>query len=177
MWWMSTRTTPFGTPLTGRGGRFAPRTVVRSFVVATFSSVTRQHVLQALAEYDVRGGEEFLEAYGFGPLAGYALVHEGRSYDVRAVLGVAHRFATGRLATADEFSSGVQGPVAILRKRGFEVSEPAPPSRAAPARAARSPRIPRTPVARSAAAREVPAAICPTCSMALPATGICDDCG
>jgi hypothetical protein len=150
---------------------------VRSFVVATFSSVTRQHLLQALAEYDARGGEQFREVYGFGPSEAYTLVHEGRSYDVKAILGVAHRFATGRLAPPDEFNSDIQSAVAIVRKRGFEVSEPASASRATPSRAPRAARTPRTPVARSAAARETPPAICPTCSMTLPATGICDECG
>jgi len=161
------------------GDRLLPRFVVRSLVVATFSSVTRQHVLQALAEYDARGGEEFLEVYGFGPSRGYTLIHEGRSYDSRAVLGVAHRFATGRLATSDEFNGGMHGAVAILRKRGFEVTEPASASRATPVRTPRAPRTPRatrSPATRSPA-RETPVAICPTCSMALPATGVCDDCG
>ena len=161
------------------GDRLLPRFVVRSLVVATFSSVTRQHVLQALAEYDARGGEEFLEVYGFGPSRGYTLIHEGRSYDSRAVLGVAHRFATGRLATSDEFNGGMHGAVAILRKRGFEVTEPASASRATPVRTPRAPRTPRatrSPATRSPA-RETPPAICPTCSMALPATGVCDDCG
>jgi len=120
------------------GDRLLPRFVVRSLVVATFSSVTRQHVLQALAEYDARGGEEFLEVYGFGPSRGYTLVHEGRSFDARAILGVAHRFATGRLATSDEFSGDMQGAVAILRKRGFEVTEPASASRATPVRTPRA---------------------------------------
>jgi hypothetical protein len=142
--------------------------------VATFSSVTRQHILQALAEYDARGGEEFLKVYGFGPSRDYTLVHEGRSYDSRAILGVAHRLATGRLATSDEFNGGMQGPVAIVRKRGFEVSEPPSASRATHARASRTA---RAPVVRSTAARETPAAICPTCSMTLPATGVCDECG
>ena len=155
------------------GDRLLPRFVVRSLVVATFSSVTRQHVLQALAEYEARGGEEFLEVYGFGPSRGHALIHEGRSYDSRAILGVAHRFATGRLATSDEFSGGMQGAVAILRKRGFEVSEPASVSRATRPRASRTTRSPAT----RSPARETPVAICPTCSMALPATGVCDDCG
>jgi len=161
------------------GDRLLPRFVVRSLVVATFSSVTRQRVLQALAEYDARGGEEFLEVYGFGPSRGYTLIHEGRSYDSRAVLGVAHRFATGRLATSDEFNGGMHGAVAILRKRGFEVTEPASASRATPVRTPRAPRTPRatrSPATRSPA-RETPPAICPTCSMALPATGVCDDCG
>ena len=147
--------------------------------MATFSSVMRQHVLQALAEYDARGGEEFLDAYGFGPFPGYALLHEGRSYDVRAVLGVAHRFATGRLATSDEFSNGIQGPIAILRKRGFDVSEPAVAVRPTAVRATRPTRTAptrRTSAVRSTAAREAPPAICPTCSMVLPATRICDYC-
>ncbi len=150
--------------------------------MATFSSVTRQHVLQAIAEYDSRGGEEFLEAYGFAPSGDHPLVHEGRQYDPRAILGVAHRFATGRLATSEEFHDGVQGAAAILRKRGFEVTEPAGTQRASLPRTARraTPRASRPtarPGARSAAARETPPAICPTCSMALPATGVCDTCG
>jgi len=142
--------------------------------VATFSSVTRPHILQALAEYDARGGVEFLEVYGFGPSRGHTLVHEGRSYDAKAILGVAHRFATGRLATSEEFNGSMRGAVAILRKRGFEVSEPTSASHATPVRASRTT---RTPGARSTAARETPAAICPTCSMTLPATGVCDECG
>jgi hypothetical protein len=158
--------------------------VVRCLVVATFSSVTRQHILQAIAEYDARGGEEFLEVYGFGPSRSYTLVHEGRSYDAKAILGVAHRFATGRLATSDELDAGSRAAVAIMRKRGFEVSEPTSASHATPVRALRTTRptatrstVARSAVARSTAARETPAAICPTCSMTLPATGICDECG
>jgi len=150
---------------------------VRSHVVATFSSVSRQHVLQAIAEYDARGGSEFLDVYGFAPTEEYALVHEGRSYDSRALLGVAHRYATGRLATSEEFGSDVVGAVTILRKRGFEVTEPRSTYRPPPARAARAPRAPRTPVARATPVREAAPAICPTCSMTLPATGICDECG
>ena len=142
--------------------------------MATFSSVTRHHVLQALAEYDTRGGEEFLDLYGFTPARGYTLVHESRSYDAKAILGVAHRHATGRLATSEDVTNGIAGAVAILRKRGFDVSEPASAPRAPQPRSRRPSRAPAT---RAAATREAPATICPTCSMALPATGICDDCG
>src|SRR6185369_8388684 len=116
---------------------------------------------QAIAEYDERGGEEFLELYGFAPAPGYAVVHEGRSYDARAVLGVAHRFATGRLATTDEFHGGMQSAVSILRKRGFEVTEPASAPRAAPVRATRT-RTPAVRTPRATATREAPVAVCPT---------------
>ncbi|WP_378099347.1 hypothetical protein [Cellulomonas sp. T2.31MG-18] len=152
--------------------------------MATFSSVTRQHVIQTLSEYDERGGAEFLRLYGFPPQDEYTVVHEGLSYDARAVLGVAHRLATGRLAPADEFH-GMDAAVALLRKRGFEVHEPFSASAAravAPRPAARTrSSAPRTPSSRTAASRsavvdEAPA-ICPTCFMTLPATGICDTCG
>ena len=122
--------------------------------MATFSSVSRQNVLQAIAEYDSRGDTGFLDVYGFEPFPGYALVHDGRSYDLRAVVGVAHRFATGRLATAEEFGSSRDGAIAILRKRGFDVTEPAVTVRPAPVRAARAPRAARTPVVRATAVRE-----------------------
>ena len=166
------------------GGAAGALIDVRCLVVATYSSVTRAHLLAALAEHDARGGAEFLDLYGFEAGSPYTLVHEGRVYDVIAILGVAHRFATGRLATPGEFASGIQAAVAILRKRGFEVSEPASASYASPPRAARGPRstaarstTPRPASARAAAVREAPAAICPTCFMTLPATGICDQCG
>lgn len=146
--------------------------------MATFSSVTRTHVLQALAEYDARGGEAFLDVYGFEPTPGHVLLHECRDYDTKAVLGVAHRFATGRLATAEEVTAGMAGAVAILRKRGFEVTEPAGAARAPVTRSStpRGARAPRTPTARATATREAPPRLCPTCSMTLPATGICDYC-
>jgi hypothetical protein len=151
--------------------------------VATFSAVTRQHVLQAIAEYDSRGADDFLGVYGYVPSADYTLQHDGRDYDSQAILGVAHRYATGRLAAAHEFSNGPSGTSAILRKRGFEVTEPAPPSRPAPAAPTRAPRTttPRTTTTRTrATARPAvvdrPVALCPTCSMVLPGTGVCDYC-
>ncbi len=149
--------------------------------MATFSSVTRQHILQAIAEHDTRGSAEFLALYGFEASAGYPLLHDGREYDSVAIVGVAHRYATGRLAGPHEFHDGARGAAGLLSKRGFEIVAPAAaPAVVRPAAArTRAPRAaaPRTPRARASAAREVPAAICPTCSMALPATGICDDCG
>jgi len=151
--------------------------------VATFSSVTRQHVLAALAEHDARGAEEFLALYGFEPSAG-TVRHEGRTYDARAILGVAHRYATGRLARQEEFHGELQA-TGLLSKRGFEVTEPPSARRAASApttsRATRATRAPRAsatrPTTRTPVREERPLAICPTCFTALPATGVCDTCG
>ncbi|MCC2309374.1 hypothetical protein [Cellulomonas chengniuliangii] len=143
--------------------------------------MAKQHILQAIAEYDDRGSDSFHHVFGLGLSTDYTLLHEGRSYDAKAILGVAHRFATGRLASVAEVDGGLPNSVEILRKRGFEVTEPASASRAAarPARAARAPRAPRaatTTATRPAPVREAPVAICPTCSMTLPATGVCDTC-
>lgn len=152
--------------------------------MATFSAVTRQHILQAIAEYDSRGRDDFLGVYGYDQSVGYTLEHDGRTYDPAAVLGVAHRYATGRLAPSHEFSDGLAGATAILRKRGFDVTEPASarPAVVAPARRAPAARKtaaatrPSTRTTTRAAAPERPVAMCPTCSMVLPATGICDYC-
>lgn len=156
--------------------------------MATFSAVTRQHLLQAIAEHDERGAEGFLGVYGFTPVPDLQLVHEGRSYDSTAILGVAHRFATGRLATSDEFHDDLAAVAAVLRRRGFEVTGPAvatvvspAPARRATAGRTTSPRATTPRAARPAPARrsaeERPPVICPTCFTALPATGICDTCG
>jgi hypothetical protein len=147
--------------------------------VATFSAVTRQHILAAIAEYDDRGAENFLGVYGFTPSVRETLDHDGRTYDAKAVLGVAHRHATGRVATADELAGGKVDAVTILRKRGFEASGPVS---AAPAPAASSRRAPAAPRTRTSTPRrtaepERPAPVCPTCFMTLPATGVCDTCG
>lgn len=149
--------------------------------MATFSAVTRQHILQAIAEYDDRGRDAFLGVYGFTPSPARALVHEGRTYDATAILGVAHRYATGRLATPDELDGGKVAVTTILRKRGFEATgatadAPAPRPARASARTATGTAT-RTAPTRRASEPERPAAICPTCFMALPATGVCDSCG
>lgn len=134
--------------------------------VATFSAVTRQHILTAIAEYDDRGAANFLGVYGFVSTARERLVYEGRDYDARAILGVAHKHATGRVAMAEELAAGRMNAATILRKRGFEVAG-APPG---------SVPLPRKPV-RSMGPAETPPAVCPTCFMVLPATGVCDSCG
>lgn len=138
--------------------------------VATFSSVTRQHMLQAIAEHDSRGSENFLGVYGFEASGGPTIVHEGHRYDCAAIVGVAHRYATGRTALAEEFDAGA---LKVVRNRGFEVDEPG--GKKAPRRAQPAVRT-ATAATRRPAAPERVAALCPTCSMTLPATGICDYC-
>ncbi len=162
------------------GGGRAPRYGNYPRAVATFSAVTRQHILAAIAEHDDRGRESFLGVYGFTPSPGRTLVHEGRTYDATAILGVAHRYATGRLATPDELEGGKVAVATILSKRGFEATgatADAPARTSTRASTRTSARATRTAPARRASEPEKPPAICPTCFMAMPATGVCDSCG
>lgn len=89
-----------------------------------FDAVSREHVLQALAECDERGPDEFLATYGFGPARDYVLWHDGRGYDSKAILGVAQKYATGVAARSAEFSGGRHGAAKVLWALGFDVSEP-----------------------------------------------------
>ena len=68
------------------------------------------------------GASRFLATYGFGSATENLLWHEHRSYDSKAVLGVALRFATGTTAASDSFHGGEDGAADVLRALDFEVS-------------------------------------------------------
>ncbi|WP_205353018.1 hypothetical protein [Janibacter anophelis] len=89
-----------------------------------FSRVTARDVHQAVAEFGRLGQDEFLTIHGFGRSRGYELVIDDRSYDSKAILGVAHRYATGSLAAAGDFSGGRFGAAKVLQSLGFHVTEP-----------------------------------------------------
>ena len=145
--------------------------------------MTRAHLLQAIEEWDDRGSDAFLGVYGFTATPGETLTHEGRTYDSKAILGVAHRYAAGRVATMEEFKDPAVT-ANLLRKRGFDVTvpgrSPAPRTRTTTrTTTSRAPRASAAATARPArrvADDERPAAICPTCFTQLPATDICDNC-
>jgi hypothetical protein len=84
--------------------------------------ITRGHVLAATAECDRLGTEEFLSHYGFGRAREYLLVLNGRDYDSMAIVGVAHRYATGRALEAAEFAGDKAAAAKVLDDLGFDVS-------------------------------------------------------
>src|SRR5262249_17452121 len=47
-------------------------------------------VRKALQEFDERGREDFLAHYGFGPAHRYYIREDGKLYDSKAIVGVAH---------------------------------------------------------------------------------------
>lgn len=80
--------------------------------------LTREHVLQALADLDA--GIE----HPFGTATGYELVHDGRRYAPKAVVGVAFRHVTGEILHHSQFSGGEAPGQAnyVLRRLGFRVT-------------------------------------------------------
>ena len=88
-----------------------------------WSRVTHADVIRAIEEYDRLGQEQFLAEHGFGRATAYLLIYRGRSYDSKAILGVAYQLATGRPLGSGDFSGGVaaQGAAHVLRALGFEI--------------------------------------------------------
>jgi hypothetical protein len=90
------------------------------------SLTSKEAVLKAMSEYDQLGGAKFLANYGYGPARHYFLQHNGRSYDSKAIAGVAYGYQypeRGPLA-ASEFSGGAATVAAALEKLGFEITRP-----------------------------------------------------
>jgi hypothetical protein len=89
--------------------------------VSFWDVVGQEHVRQAVAQYDRLGQDEFLARSGFGRARAYLLIVDGKSYDSKAILGVAYGMATGSPLGPKDFSGGAQGAAAVLRSLGFEV--------------------------------------------------------
>ncbi|CAN5677915.1 hypothetical protein BH10ACT10_BH10ACT10_06720 [soil metagenome] len=160
--------------------------------------VNRSHVLAAIRQCDHLESRDFVARFGFRGVHGSTLWHQGGEYDAAAILGLAHVEATGRPVTKDELPGGQEGVAETLRTIGFDVivEEPpvvsARPRAAAPAKAAAakttSPKAApgKASTTKAAAAKPAPKKrvvkpepvvnICPRCYMAIPATGICDNC-
>jgi putative restriction endonuclease len=83
----------------------------------------RKEVLHAIAEFDRLGRDRFLEKYKFGPSRSYWLVHQGKQYDSKAIIGAARGYARPDLGpmTADEFSGGEATVRRKLEELGFAV--------------------------------------------------------
>jgi hypothetical protein len=110
----------------------------------SWSRVTPADVVRAIEEYDQLGQDQFLASHGFRRATAYLLIYRGRSYDSKAILGVAYQFATGTPIGPHDFSGGAQGAAGVLRNLGFEIrntrDSPARRAEAQPDSARSSPR-------------------------------------
>jgi 5-methylcytosine-specific restriction protein A len=78
-------------------------------------------VKAAMAECDQLGREQFLKLYGYKYSRLYPLHHEGKTYDSKAIAGVAFGKQYGTALKAKEFSGGVATVVPALGRLGFHV--------------------------------------------------------
>jgi 5-methylcytosine-specific restriction protein A len=84
--------------------------------------ITRAAVLEAISEYGRLGQDEFRAKYGFERARSYLLIHKGRAYDSKAIVGVAHGYLPGeRVLAARDFSGGEATVGRLLRALGFTV--------------------------------------------------------
>ena len=84
---------------------------------------SRTDVLQAIAECDRLGRDEFLKKYGHGRARSYPLRLNAREYDSKAIAGVAFGFEHPHLGPlrSDEFSGGAATVQRRLIALGFDV--------------------------------------------------------
>jgi hypothetical protein len=152
--------------------------------VSLLNSIDRDHVLTALETWDAAGGANYMLVRG--GVSTHVLLHHGREYDAAAIAGIAHGLATGRTLTPADIPGGSEGASKALRRLGFDIRDDSPPGASTartPGSRASTPRASRTPGARATttrsprvAASDRPDKLCPRCFIALPATGICDQC-
>jgi hypothetical protein len=93
--------------------------------MASLSRLTdREAVSTAIREYDDIGRMAFLGKYEFGKSRAYFLQHGGRSYDSKAIVGVAYgnQHPSEGPLHSDEFSGGESTVANALEKMGFSVS-------------------------------------------------------
>lgn len=152
--------------------------------MSLLNSIDRDHVLTAMETWDAAGGANYMLVRG--GVSTHVLLHRGREYDAAAIAGIAHGLATGRTLTPADIPGGSAGASKALTRLGFEIRDESPPGTVTsrtPGSRASSPRTPRSTTARSTATRsprvaasDRPDKLCPRCYIALPATGICDQC-
>lgn len=85
--------------------------------------ITSEAVRRAIAECDRLGADEFRSTYGFGPARRLVLVHDGQTYDSKAIVGVAHGYATGTFWRSKDFTGGVASVVRTLQRLGFDARD------------------------------------------------------
>ena len=81
----------------------------------------RNSVLKAIAECDRLGRSAFLEKYGYGKALRFVLLHKGKQYDSKAIVGAAYEHQFGKPLRNTDFSGGQASVVPKLVSLGFKV--------------------------------------------------------
>jgi Domain of unknown function (DUF3883) len=90
-----------------------------------FAEISPENVLNAIALLDdPREGPKLLNELHFGPSRHYRLLYQGKFYDSKPVVGIAHGLSTaGEYLSGRDFTGGYSGAVRVLRQLGFYVDE------------------------------------------------------
>jgi hypothetical protein len=93
---------------------------------------SRRAVLEAIAEFDSVGRDQFLATHGFRRSIVYLLEHDGRRYDSKAISAVAYarQFPERSTPTPRDFSGGEATVARTLRALGFQMHEQVRPAAA-----------------------------------------------
>ncbi len=149
--------------------------------MSLLNSIDRDHVLTAMETWDAAGGANYMLVRG--GVSTHVLLHHGKEYDAAAIAGIAHGLATGRTLAPQDIPGGAAGASKALTRLGFDIRDDSPPTERVPGTRARTPRTTSsssrstaTPRPKRVAATDKPVDLCPRCFLALPATGICDNC-
>jgi 5-methylcytosine-specific restriction enzyme A len=104
------------------GEPLPPRPSGQAEQVVSLNDITRDVVLKAIDEYDELGQDAFLSRHGFGSARSYFLIRNGKTYDSKAIVGVAHGYLPGRQPLpASKFSGGEATVGRLLRRLRFNV--------------------------------------------------------
>jgi putative restriction endonuclease len=82
--------------------------------------ITAESVRSAIEECDRLGPAAFRSTYGFGSHQGPILLFEERAYDCKALIGVAHGYATGTFWRSQDIKGGNASIVRTLQGLGFD---------------------------------------------------------
>jgi 5-methylcytosine-specific restriction protein A len=85
--------------------------------MAKLKDITREDMLRAITECDELGREAFLSKYGFKPGKRFFIKHNRRTYDSKAIVGVAAGLAP------NEFSGGAATIGPVCRRTEFKLEE------------------------------------------------------
>lgn len=94
---------------------------MRPFKPTVGQLTDKNAVLAAIAECDRLGREKFLDHYGFGLAKTWVVLHKGKQYDSKAIVGVALHKQLGIPVYATDFSGGEVSAVRRLLALGFRV--------------------------------------------------------
>ena len=90
---------------------------------------SREAVEEAIVECDELTRDVFLKKYRYKRSRLYPLEHRGKTYDSKAIVGVAYGKQHGTPLRSSEFSGGLATVVALLRKLQFFIRDTAHPAR------------------------------------------------